>query len=148
MGPRIEARSAPKPRRFPNRRIGHPPPAPSRAPARSMRRSSAPACQLGARAFDRLTHDVLDVARVDAQRVADVHRPDLRAEVRLEVELATDVGPRRLAVLADHDERREEDVLEADDHRQQSERELVELERGTRTPTFRRTQMPNQTEWM
>src|SRR5437660_1702366 len=67
---------------------------------------------------------------VDTEGLADVDGPDLRSQVRLEVELTADVGPCCLAVLADHDERREEDCLQADNHRQQAERELVEGQRA------------------
>jgi hypothetical protein len=51
---------------------------------------------------------------------------DLGLEVGLEVQLGAHIGPGRLAVLADHDERRQEDGLEADDHGEEPERELVE----------------------
>src|SRR3954453_14262083 len=74
------------------------------------------------------------MAGVDPQRLADVDGPDLGPEVRLEVELAADIGPGGLAVLADHDEGGEEDRLEADDHGEESEGELVELERRPEDP--------------
>src|SRR5437764_146396 len=86
--------------------------------------------ELGLRAFDGLPDDVFDVDGVDVEGVADVDGPDLRAEVGLEVQLAADVSAGGLAVLADHDEGGQEDRFEADDHGEQPERELVELERG------------------
>src|SRR5207248_1345721 len=60
--------------------------------------------ELGSGAFDRLPDDGLDMGGVDAERLADVDGPDFGAEVGFEVELAADVGPSGLAVLADHDE--------------------------------------------
>src|SRR5947209_3502647 len=63
-------------------------------------------------AVDGLTDDVFDVLHVYAERLADVHRPDLGAEVRLEVELSANVRTRRLPVLTHHHEGRQEDGLE------------------------------------
>ena len=90
----------------------------------SMRRRE----RLLAVALDRVADDRLDVVRIDAELLTDVDRPDLAAQVVLEVEIGADVGPRGLAVLAHHHERGQEDRLEADDHREQSVGELVEDE--------------------
>src|SRR5947209_11687911 len=81
------------------------------------------------RALNRLLDDGFDVVGIDAELVTDVNRPDLRTQVRLEVELAAHISASRLAVLTDHDERRQEDGLQADDHGQQTKRKLVELQR-------------------
>src|ERR1700704_226868 len=71
---------------------------------------------------------------IDAELRADVNRPDLGAEVVLEIELAADVGARRLAVLTHHHECRKEDGFEADNHREKAERELVEDEGTAQQP--------------
>src|SRR2546426_5947541 len=80
-------------------------------------------------ARDRLRDDVLHVLGIDPQRLTDVHRPDLRAQVVLEVDLTANLGTLGLAVLTDEDERREEDRLQADHQRQQPEGEAVEDDR-------------------
>ena len=68
---------------------------------------------------------------VDPQFVPDVHGPHLGPKVVLEVDLGTQLRARRLAILADHDEGREEDRFEADHHREEPEREAVEMEAQT-----------------
>src|SRR5438552_18823527 len=73
--------------------------------------------------------DGFDVLRVDTERLADMNSPYLRPQVVLEVEVAAEVRSSGLPVLAHHDEGGEEDRFEADHHRQQTERELVEFER-------------------
>ena len=45
--------------------------------------------EVGVEAFDRLGHDRFDVGRINAESFTDVHAPDLRADVVLEVELST-----------------------------------------------------------
>src|SRR5947209_5949756 len=104
--------------------------------------SAGGVAQLGSGTPDGLTDDVLHVVDVDAQSTADVDRPDLGAQVRLEVELAADVGPRRLTVLAHHDEGREEDRFEADDHREEAEGELVEYDRPADEPHVEQDPQP------
>ena len=64
---------------------------------------------------DDLGDHSFDVVGVDAQCLADVHRPDFGAQVGLEVQLAAYLGAHGLAVLADHDEGGQEDRLQADD---------------------------------
>src|SRR5438270_6518988 len=102
--------------------------------AACRRRTPPSGGQLLFRAFDGLAHDLLDVVHVDPEGLADVDGPDLGPQVGLEVELAADVGALGLAVLADHDEGRKEDGLQADDHRQQTERELVERQPRPENP--------------
>jgi hypothetical protein len=94
-------------------------------PARRLRDSG---CGLVVRSLRRQTHDFFDIIVIDAELRADVNRPDLGAEVVLEIELAADVGARRLAVLTHHHECRKEDSFEADNHREETERKLVEDE--------------------
>jgi transposase len=93
-------------------------------------------------AVDRLAYNFFNVIDVDAESFADVHRPDLRTQVGFEVKIAADIRASPLSVLRDHNEGCEnadrrvsatvvEDRFQADDHRQQAERELVELAIGT-----------------
>src|SRR5438128_2372979 len=86
-----------------------------RMPFAATRRFSGRGVELEVVVGDRLLDDGLDVLGVDAERVADVHGPDLRAEVVLEVEVGPDVGAGGLPVLADHHEGGQEDRLEAHD---------------------------------
>src|SRR5579859_416862 len=82
--------------------------------------------RLGAVSVDGGAYDRLDVFGIESQGLADMHRPDLRAEVVLEVEVATNIRPGGLTVLAHHHECREEDRFETHHHGEEPVGERVE----------------------